>query len=117
MSNQSAAHSRLCDEILFAVGSHPQVRLWPRRVGVAIPMGGRNPVRFGVKGEADLQGIMMPHGRMIAIEVKTGTGKLSPEQLLFKAMIEKFGGLYVEARSVQDALQAVKDALISVPQG
>lgn len=111
--NNTHAHQELVDQILIAVGSHPRVRLWPRRVGVAIPLGKQHPVRFGIPGETDLQGIIAPWGRLLAIEVKTGSGRLSKDQARFRNMIEKFGGLYVEARSVEDALQAVLGAIES----
>lgn len=75
-------------------------------MGLAKPIGSDRLVLFGLKGEADIQGILMG-GRAIAIEVKTGTGSLTPEQIAFKNMWEKFGGLYIEARSVEDVLTIV----------
>lgn len=61
-------------------------------------------LKYGIPGETDLQGIIAPMGRFLAIEVKTGTGKLSDEQESYKAMIQKFGGLHIVARNVQQVL-------------
>jgi len=41
-------------------------------------------------------------GQFVAIEVKSAKGKLSPAQEVFKANVEKAGGIYVVARSVKD---------------
>lgn len=106
--NNTKQHQKLCDEILYAVGSLPHVRLWPRVVGVGRSVTHYDHViSYGIPGESDLDGIIAPTGRRLHIEVKTGSGKLSEKQKAFKAMIEKFGGIYVEARSVEDALSAI----------
>jgi hypothetical protein len=65
-------------------------------------------IKFGLKGSADILGIRSPDGKAIAIEVKTGKGRLSPQQKIFKSIFEKYGGIYCEARSVDDALNAIK---------
>jgi len=69
-------------------------------VGAAISKAGL--VRFGVKGMADIHCIQLPHGRLIAIEVKTDRGRQSKDQKRYERMITKYGGLYVLARSVED---------------
>jgi hypothetical protein len=58
-------------------------------------------VRFGVPGQADISGLLSS-GRRVEIEVKSATGRQSPQQRAFEAMISKFGGLYILARSVED---------------
>lgn len=95
--------------ILGAVGSMPHVRLWRSNTGAA-----RNPrdgrvVRFGVPGQGDLSGIIhtCSGGVRLEIEVKSATGRQSPEQRRFQLMIERFGGCYVLARSVEDATQGI----------
>ena len=52
-------------------------------------------------GVPDIVGIL-PGGRFLGIEVKTAKGKLSDKQAYFKEMIEKNGGLYILARSIED---------------
>jgi hypothetical protein len=107
--------------LLSPWGRHPRVRLWRANVGVgwyddkAQPCRktdpGAHPVKFGVRGQGDLSGIIMPSGRRLEIEVKTPTGRQSDEQRNFGAMITKFGGLYVLARSVADVDRALTEAL------
>lgn len=99
-------HQKLLDDILLAVGSLPSVRIWPRVVG----FDESKQIRYGIPGECDLDGIMLG-GRRISIEIKTGKATLSKDQKRWKAMILKFGGIYVEARSVDDALDGIKQAL------
>jgi hypothetical protein len=62
---------------------------------------GNNFIAAGVKGQADLTGIL-PDGRRLEIEVKRHDGKQSPEQQAYQRMIEKFNGVYILARSVED---------------
>jgi hypothetical protein len=65
-------------------------------------------VRYGLApGSADLVGMLVPSGRFLAIEVKTPTGRLSPEQKLWGEVVTRCGGLYVVAHSVQEALDAL----------
>jgi VRR-NUC domain len=59
-------------------------------------------VHFGIKGMSDLNGITL-HGRYVAIEGKTGSGKLKVEQAAFLRMIQERGGISGVARSVDDA--------------
>ena len=75
------------------------MRLWRANTGVARI--GRRVVRFGVPGQADLTGIL-PDGRRLEVETKSATGKQSKDQRNFQRMIERFGGVYVLARSVED---------------
>lgn len=100
-------HQKLVDDILFAVGSHKRIRLWTRNVGFDY----MRKIKFGVEGEADLQGIIAPTGRMLGIECKTGTGRLSAAQKRWRDMLIKFGGLYIEARSIDQVLDEINRAL------
>jgi len=90
--------------ILREFGTRPSMRIWRANVGVARI--GRRVVRFGVPGQADITGIL-PGGRRIEIEVKSPTGRQTPDQVNFQRMIERFGGLYVLARSVEDVRKAI----------
>lgn len=53
---------------------------------------------------------LQPLGRLVAIEVKSAAGRLTAEQQVFRRVIEAFGGLYILARSVADAVNAVEAA-------
>ena len=92
------------NEILRAFGTRSDMRLWRANTG-AVRIGGRF-VRFGVKGQADLTGVL-PGGVRLEIEVKSATGRPSEAQRNFRAMIERFGGVYVLARSVGDVIDAI----------
>ena len=85
--------------IIREFGTRPELRLWRANCGTARFHG--RVVRFGVPGQADLTGILQ-NGRRIEIEVKSATGRQSIEQKQYQAMIERFGGLYILARSVED---------------
>lgn len=52
------------------------------------------------RGIPDVIGCL--RGRMIAIEVKTGTGRLTPDQAREKARIEEAGGIYILAGCPED---------------
>jgi len=92
----------LQNDILRAFGTLPTVRLWRQNCGVARV--GTRVIRFGIPGQADLTGIL-PDGRRLEIEVKSPTGRQTPQQRGFQAMIEKFNGIYILARSTNDVRQ------------
>jgi len=98
------SEKQLQHDILHAFGTRPDLRVWRANVGVARI--GRRVVRFGVPGQADITGIL-PNGRRLEIEVKAPTGRQSEDQANFQRMIERFGGLYVLARSVEDVQKAI----------
>ena len=93
------------NEILRAFGTRPDMRLWRSNTGAATYQGQR--VSFGVRGQADLTGIL-PDGRRLEIEVKSAVGTQRSEQRDFEAMIERFNGLYILARSVADVTEALR---------
>lgn len=55
--------------------------------------------RFTRAGVADILGIVS--GRVLAIEVKSATGRISPEQRVFIRCIQEAGGIAFVARSVE----------------
>lgn len=100
--------SFLVHAILRAWGAHPSLRIWRQNTGGALLKD--RFVQFGTPGQGDISGLLLPHGRRLEIECKTERGRQTAEQVSFQAMIERFGGLYVLARSVEDvdaALAAV----------
>lgn len=97
-----ASEKALQNDILRAFGTLPHLRLWRANVGVARI--GTRVVRFGVPGQADLTGIL-PDGRRLEIEVKSPTGRQSPDQAAFQGIIERFHGIYILARSINDVRQ------------
>lgn len=73
------------------------------------------PMRFGYPGCADVIGVL-PGGRFIGVEVKRplgpkgghGGSKQSDDQVKFQADVERCGGLYILARSIDDVADVVK---------
>jgi hypothetical protein len=104
--NNSAAHSELVNAIAVAL-SREGVMIWKNATGMARSVTGAL-IRFGLPGSSDLFAVLPPNGRFLAIECKTGAGKPKKNQDKFAAAIARHGGIYVVARSVQDALDAVE---------
>lgn len=118
------------NQIIRVFGTRPDLRIWRANCGVGLALstvqnalrllhGGDlagairalregNVIRYGVPGQADLTGIL-PSGKRLEIEVKSPGGRQSPEQQNFQAMVEKFGGVYVLARCVEDVRRALVD--------
>jgi hypothetical protein len=96
----------LVNAILLEFGARHDLRLWRQNTGAARTQTGAL-VRFGIPGQADISGILSD-GRRIEIECKSTHGRLTKEQKAWRAMIERFGGLYVLARSVDDVRQALR---------
>lgn len=61
-------------------------------------------IRFGAIGSPDIFAVLPPAGQLVGIEVKDTTGRLSPDQKRFGERLERAGGLYVVARSLDDVL-------------
>lgn len=93
--------------ILAKYQNHPACRLWRTNTG-AVSIGSRF-VRFGLKGQSDLQGVLKG-GRAVFIEAKTRTGRLRPEQEAFGRMVQSMGALFVVARSLADVDAALSAA-------
>jgi len=101
-------------QIRLDLGQRKDLRLFRNNTGtLPDPRTGR-PVQFGLaRGSADLIGwrtvTITPEmvGQQIAvftsIEVKTTTGRLTPEQHNWLHAVRKAGGIAGVARSVQDA--------------
>lgn len=110
---QKQAEKRLQNAILRSFGTRSDMRLWRQNTGVAFypdwQTGQRRAVRFGLPGAADLSGIL-PDGRRLEIEVKSPKGRQTKEQAAYQRMIERFGGLYVLARSLSDVEVALQEA-------
>jgi hypothetical protein len=93
--------SQLQDQIRLELGNGELV-LWRNNCGVAEMRGGFK-VRFGVgsPGGSDLIGLY--RGRALFVEIKTPTGRQSPEQRQFQQCVERHGGIYRILRSVDEA--------------
>lgn len=96
--------SQIQDAIRLELGRRPDlVVVWRNNIGnVEARTGYRISFGVGGPGGADLLGIDY-RGRFVAIEVKTPTGRVSPEQRKFGELVEQRGGVYLVMRSVDDA--------------
>ena len=90
------------NSIIRELGTKPWLRIWRANVGVARI--NRRVVRFGIPGQADLTGILYD-GRKIEIEIKSATGRQTQDQKNFQAIIERFNGIYILARSINDVYE------------
>ena len=64
-------------------------------------------IRYGVgTGGSDLLGIA-PGGLFLAVEVKTATGRVSPEQLRFLELVYESGGVACLTRSESQAREQI----------
>lgn len=55
-------------------------------------------------GRSDLQAIEPGNGRYWAIEVKIGKDTLKRKQKIFREQVEKRGGVFIEAHSLEDII-------------
>lgn len=115
----------LLAKIRIALGLEPDLVLWRNavtRLDAWNPnTGGSTMVHGGLPvGSADLVGILTVSlpigpsprsiGLFIALEVKTATGRTSPEQDAWLALVRKKGGFATVVRSVENARQAIERA-------
>lgn len=98
--------------ILEAIGSRDDLYIARRNVGLARDPDTGRVVKFGVTGEADLQGVLRVGrvGQAVALEVKTPKGTQSKAQERWERAWTRRGGFYRVVRSVADAEQALLDA-------
>ncbi len=122
----------LQNAILRKWATKPELRLFRQNVGVAVPLTyiiklmalmakgqfkaavnyasimPRNS--YGTPGMADLSGIIK--GRRLEVEVKGPKGKQQEDQIRWQEMIERFGGIYILAYSVED-VDIVLEAILN----
>ena len=104
-------------QIRLELGQGP-VRLWRNNTGALRDERGRL-VRYGLcPGSSDLIGLRqlrieeqhlgLELGVFCALEIKTGSGRLTPEQRQFLEVVGSRGGLAGVARSVEEARQILR---------
>ena len=94
-------------EVLQALRTHPLVAWVERMNSGAVRMGARF-VRFGWPGCPDVLG-QLKDGRLLGVEVKGPTGRLSPEQAVFIERIRCAGGVAFLARDCRDVLRELEN--------
>jgi hypothetical protein len=107
------SEAAIMQDIRLALGQSPGIKMFRQNVGAyKDPRSGR-VIRYGLAtGSADLIGwqtvtiteamVGQRFARFLSVEVKTPTGRLSPEQETWRAAVLKAGGIAIVARSVDD---------------
>ncbi len=105
--NRSAAHTALCNALLLALGSRPDLgKFWKQATGsIETPSGAY--IRYGLVGSADMSGILCT-GQRCELECKTGSAVQSKEQKNFEAMITEYHGVYILCRDIQVVLTTLE---------
>lgn len=97
--------------VLLALTEHcaHACRVWRANTGKM-----RNPrgrlISFGINGQADLTGMLIPSGKRLEIELKVPGKQLRRDQELYRDCIRMFGGVYLVVHSAQEAVDMVMDA-------
>lgn len=108
----SPSEHEIQQRIRLACGRGP-VRLWRNNTGALVDQQGRF-VRFGLcKGSSDLIGLraleITPElvgqrlAQFVALEVKTASGVVSPEQRAFLRLVQQLGGVAAVCLCVEEA--------------
>lgn len=92
-------------QIMLAVSKLPGIIIWRQNTGKFKTDDGRW-IMCGVLGCPDIIGCY--RGRFIGIEVKTKVGRQSDQQKRFQAAMERSGGIYILARSSEDAMSELE---------
>ena len=88
-------------QIMDYLNANPKVFAWRQNtMGVPLGNGKYRPAPF--KGVSDIIGVMKPSGQVLAIEVKSQTGKLNKDQSHFLDSVRRAGGIAIVATSVGD---------------
>lgn len=109
---QPGPESSILAAVFKFLSIHPSVG-WVRRMNTgAMEIGSgasRRFVRFGFPGCSDILG-QMRDGRLLAIEVKAATGRVSEHQERFLRAVANFGGVSGVARTLEDVEQILRAA-------
>lgn len=99
--------------ILLATGERSDTFAWRNQTGVFRAMDGDRVVKVGIVGAPDILSVVAvtitPEmvgktiGVAVGIEVKTAKGKQADDQKKWQRAFEKKGGVYLLARSKQEA--------------
>lgn len=86
--------------------------VWRQNTGVLKDANGR-PIKFGLcKGSSDIIGLTKG-GVFLAVECKTATGRVRPEQEHFILAVRRKMGYAGVARSAEDALRIANGEMLS----
>ncbi len=123
--NKSDAHDRLEKELMDHLQKAFGLQIFLERrpvknlafMGVAM--------KFGITGQCDISGAVFP-GFRLEIEVKTGQGKRTPEQIVWARRMVEIGAIYVLAHALtpedndnvcRQTEQAIREAVLARQDG
>ncbi len=111
-ANHTALHKECVNEIRKALGREQDFTLWENSK-VQIVKGEPRAMPGLTKGASDMLGILAPHGRLVALEMKTGSARPTDEQRMFLELVRKRGGFacVVHADSKEEAVTNARAAL------
>ena len=97
----------ILSQVLLAVSQafHPGV-FWRQNAGKVQTKEGRW-IDLGPEGISDIVGFL-PGGQIVFIETKTRRGRQRESQKRWQAAVEKAGGIYIVARSGEEAIEKIK---------
>ena len=113
LTRPEPAEAAILASVLQALNFYPSVIFAHRFNSGAYVVGegkARRFIRFGFPGCPDILG-MIRGGRMLCIEVKSPTGKLTDHQERFLDMVRANGGVGFVARSIDDLKEHLGELL------
>ena len=97
--------------IMTALGTRSDLcRLWRINAGTSRAWDEARAIKGAPKGHPDITGLLVD-GRWFGIEVKRPGQKQSPAQVSFEVMVRRFKGVYLVARSVEEAVAGIESAV------
>jgi hypothetical protein len=82
------------------------IKWWRMNLGAVMHQVGGKMIykKNPLKGFPDIAGVLKrrDRGRFFAIELKTKTGRLSPEQMMWQMELERVGAAVAVVRSIED---------------
>lgn len=109
--NRNKEHTELVDRAMVAISKIHGVKAIKRDVGCARAM--HNPkilIHYGRPGEADIEAVLAPKGRVLYLEAKTGNAVQMPDQKAFEIYMKAVGAQYHVFHSVEEAVSIVNNA-------
>lgn len=105
-ANHTAQHKLIVNEIRKRLGREQDFTLWENSK-VQIVKGEPRAMPGLTTGASDLLGILAPHGRLVALEVKTGKAVATEEQRMFMDLVRSRGGFACIVHTPEEAVAAL----------
>lgn len=114
MSDNTRAHSALVNALMLDL-SRAGCLVTKFTTGQGLTHQGY-PIRFGNPGWADIIGAL-PDGRFLAVECKTGRGRMAHHQAAFREAVIARGGVHIEARDRAGAMAEIQSIIEGAAHG